>query len=75
MLRIHAHNLHMLWTESVQGNQRPYATVDRESVMDDSVEGPSTTRKQKIEDRGSLKKWSDAATSKNFIFHKHVSLL
>ena len=29
--------------------------------MDDSVEGPSTTKKQKIEDRGILTKWSGAA--------------
>ena len=29
--------------------------------MDDSVEGPSATKKQKIEDRGSLRKWSGAA--------------
>ena len=26
--------------------------------MDDSVELPSATKKQKIEDRGSLRKWS-----------------
>ena len=36
--------------ESGQGNKRPCATADRDSVMDDSVEGPSTTRKQKIKD-------------------------
>ena len=30
--------------------------------MDDSVEGPSAAKKQKIEDRGSLRKWSGAAT-------------
>ena len=31
------------------------------SAMDDSVEGPSATIKQKIEDRGSLRKWSGVA--------------
>ena len=34
------------------------ATADRDSAMDDSVEGPSAAIKQKIEDRGSLRKWS-----------------
>jgi len=42
------------------------ATADRDSAMDDSamdnsVEGPSATIKQKIEDRGSLRKWSGVA--------------
>ena len=40
------------------GNQFPRATADRNYIMDDSVEGPSTTEKQKIEDRGSLKSCS-----------------
>ena len=31
------------------------------SVMDNCAEGPSTTKKQKIKDRGSLRKWSGAA--------------
>ena len=30
--------------------------------MDDSGQGPSAAKKQKIEDRGSLRKWSGAAT-------------
>ena len=30
--------------------------------MDDSEEGPSAAKKQKIEYRGSLRKWSGAAT-------------
>ena len=30
--------------------------------MDDSVEGPSAVKMQKIEDRGSLSKWVGAAT-------------
>ena len=54
MLHIHAHHLHAPWagTESGGSNQRPRATADLDFIMDDSVEGPSTTKKQKIEDRG-----------------------
>ena len=29
--------------------------------MDDSAEGPSAMKKQKIKDRGTLRKWSGAA--------------
>ena len=54
MLCIHAHHFHAPWvgTESGWSNQRPHATADLDSVMDDNVEGPRTTKKQKIEDRG-----------------------
>ena len=38
-----------------------HATADRDSAMDDSVEGPSAKIEQKIEDRGSLRKWNGAA--------------
>ena len=33
-----------------------------QTEMDDSVEGPSAAKKQKIEDRGSLRKWNGAVT-------------
>ena len=33
-----------------------------QTEMDDSVEGPSAAKKQKIEYRGSLRKWSGAVT-------------
>ena len=42
-------------TESGRGNQPSRATAYQDSAMDDSVE------KQKIEDKGSLRKWSGAA--------------
>ena len=34
-----------------QGNQHPCATADQDSVMDDSVQGPTTMKKHKIKDR------------------------
>ena len=33
-----------------------------QTEMDDSVEGPSAVKKQKIKDRETLRKWSGAAT-------------
>ena len=45
------------------GNQRhnSHATKDRDSAVDDCVEGPSAMIKQKIKDSGSLRKWSGVA--------------
>ena len=43
------------------GNQRHVQLQTEDSAMDDSVEGPSATIKQKIEGRGRLRKWSGAA--------------
>ena len=50
-------------TESGRGNQRhnSRATKDRDSAVDDCVEGPSAMIKQKIKDSGSLRKWSGVA--------------
>ena len=42
--------------------------------MDDNAEGPSTAKKQKIED-GEPEKVEWCSYLQNFIFHKHVSLL
>jgi len=39
--------------------------------MNDSVEGPSATIKQKIEDRGSLRKWSGVAIIVYNLYRAH----
>ena len=38
-------------TYAIYKHQRPCATADQDSAMDDNAEGPSATKKQKIEDR------------------------
>ena len=59
-VRMHAHNLHAPWS----GSMSMCNCADQDSVMDNSVQGPSATKKQKIEDRWSLRKWSGAAAYK-----------
>ena len=43
-------------TYAIYKHQHPRPTADRNSAMDDNAEGPSAMKKQKIEDRGSLRK-------------------
>ena len=43
-------------TYATYKRQRPHATADRDSAMNDNAEGPSAMKKQKIEDWGSLRK-------------------
>ena len=50
-------------TYAIYKHQHPRATADQDSAMGDSAEGPSAMKKQKIEDGGSLRKWSGAAIS------------
>ena len=59
-VRKHALNLHVPWS----GSMSMCNWADQDSVMNNSAQGPSVTKKQKIEDSWSLRKWSGAATDK-----------